>query len=244
MRPDRVVFITATGTGTGKTWLTARLLRAASLHGIAVAARKPAQSFDPSAADSTDATVLAAAAACSVTDVCPTHRWYPLPLAPPMAATQLGRPPYTIADLLGEMTWPFVACEPVSAPAATAAPEPSAPRSLGVVEGAGGLRSPIASDGDNLDLAVALDPDVVVLVADAGLGTINAVRLNVAALAGKRTIVFLNRFSEANRVHVLNRRWLIEVDGLVVATTSDELGHLIGIRAAHQDRAATSGCVP
>ena len=51
------------------------------------------------------------------------------------------------------------------------------------METAGGVRSPLAGDdGDAVALAGSLMPDVVVLVADAGLGTINAVRLTVAAL--------------------------------------------------------------
>ncbi len=57
---------------------------------------------------------------------------------------------------------------------------------MGLVETAGGVRSPLAADGDCLDYCAALDPDVVVLVADAGLGTINAVRLTLDALAPAR----------------------------------------------------------
>jgi dethiobiotin synthetase len=53
---------------------------------------------------------------------------------------------------------------------------------VGLVETAGGVRSPQADDGDVLDLVAAIAPDHVILVADAGLGTINAVRLSVAAL--------------------------------------------------------------
>ena len=52
------------------------------------------------------------------------------------------------------------------------------------METAGGVRSPQADDGDAVDLVRLLAPDLVVLVADAGLGTINAVRLCVDALAG------------------------------------------------------------
>ena len=71
-----------------------------------------------------------------------------------------------------------------------------------VVEGAGGLLSPLADDGDTLDLVTALAPAAVVLIADAGLGTINLVRLSCAALGTDRTvIVYLNRF-EIGRAHV------------------------------------------
>ena len=47
---------------------------------------------------------------------------------------------------------------------------------------AGGLLSPLAHDGDTHDLIDACEPDAVVLVADAGLGTINLVRLCVEAV--------------------------------------------------------------
>ncbi len=53
---------------------------------------------------------------------------------------------------------------------------------VGLVETAGGMRSPLAADGDCLAFCAALAPDVIVLVADAGLGTINAVRLTLDAL--------------------------------------------------------------
>ena len=55
-----------------------------------------------------------------------------------------------------------------------------------MVELAGGIWSPIAHDGDGLDLTAALAPDHIVLVADAGLGTINAIRPAVAALSPDR----------------------------------------------------------
>ena len=48
-----------------------------------------------------------------------------------------------------------------------------APADVRLVELAGGIWSPIAHDGDGLDLTAALAPDHIVLVADAGLGTIN-----------------------------------------------------------------------
>ena len=204
MRPARLGFITATGTEVGKTWVGAALLRAAVADGLTVAARKPAQSFDPQSCEPLDSAVLAAAAGSEEAEVCPAHRWYPTPLAPPMAAAELGLPPVAIADLIAELRWP-----------------PQA--DLGIVEGAGGLRSPLAADGDNLDFARALQPDAVILVADAGLGTINQIRLNASALVGRPMIVFLNRFDSGDRLHVLNRDWLVERDRLVVATTIDRL---------------------
>lgn len=190
-RPDRLVVVTGTGTEVGKTWVATALLGAARAAGLRVAARKPAQSFD--AADpTTDAEVLAAASGEAPELVCPAHRHYALPLAPFMAAARLGRPPFVLADLLAELQWP----EGVD---------------LGLLEGAGGVCSPIASDGgDTADLVRALRPDVVVLVADAGLGTINATRLALAPLPDGEVVVFLNRFDGGDDLHAGNRDWLLD----------------------------------
>jgi dethiobiotin synthetase len=99
---------------------------------------------------------------------------------------------------------------------------------VGLVETAGGLRSPLAADGDCLDLCAALRPDVVVLVADAGLGTINAVRLTLDALgaalspAVASTVVVLNRYDADMDLHRRNRAWLQERDGLTVVALPGE----------------------
>ncbi|MEJ7582669.1 MAG: hypothetical protein WKF43_01030 [Acidimicrobiales bacterium] len=116
-----------------------------------------------------------------------------------MAATVLGRPPFTIHDLLGELTWPI--------------PQPD----VRWVETVGGVRSPCSSEGaDTVDLCRLLRPDVLVLVADAGLGAINAVRLCSAALTGLPFIVMLNRC--AGDLAERNRAWLADVDGFDVVT--------------------------
>lgn len=218
-RPARLVVVFGTGTEVGKTWVSCRLLEAARTTGSSVAARKPAQSFDPEDApelrgvaagsgarspQSTDAELLGASTGEAATDVCPAHRWYPLAQAPPMAATALGRPPIRLADLVAETVWPSGV-------------------DLGLVETAGGPRSPIAHDGDGADLARALEPDVAVLVADAGLGTINAVRLCAAAIAPIPLVVHLNRFDPADPLHVANRRWLEDVDTMSLTTTPEDL---------------------
>ena len=88
---------------------------------------------------------------------------------------------------------------------------------LGIVEGAGGPRSPLADDGDTVDLTVALDPDAVVLVAHAGLGTINAVRLAAPPLRAIAPVtVVLNRYDGADELHRRNRAWLTGRAGLAV----------------------------
>jgi dethiobiotin synthetase len=78
-------------------------------------------------------------------------------------------------------------------------------------------------------LAEALHPERVVLVAEAGLGTINAVRLATAALAEWPVSVVLNRFEPALDLHQRNGAWLAERDGFhVVGTGADLVAVIVG----------------
>jgi dethiobiotin synthetase len=214
VRPRRVVAVVGTGTDIGKTWIAARILTELSAAGLHVAARKPAQSFalDDDQAG-LDAAVLGAATGEPAEDVCPPHRWYETPMAPPMAAESLGHAPFTIVDLMAELVWPEEAAD------------------VGLVETAGGLRSPLAADGDCLDYCAALAPDLVVLVADGGLGTINAVRLTTDALAplGVPTAVVLNRFDAGSDLHRRNLEWLRARDRQHVVTVPGEEAELLDI---------------
>lgn len=200
-RPKRIVAVVGTGTDIGKTYVTARLLDVLRSEGTRVAARKPAQSFDPSDDPARyDAAILGAASGEPPETVCPPNRWFEMAMAPPMAADALARPTFTVDDLVEEMRWPEV------------------PVDMGFVETAGGLRSPIADDGDCLALVVAVMPEVVVLVADAGLGTINSVRLTMDALVRLPALlaVVLNRFDEGSELHQRNRSWLRDREHLQV----------------------------
>jgi dethiobiotin synthetase len=84
------------------------------------------------------------------------------------------------------------------------------------------LRSPLADDGDCAALLRAVGADLVVLVADAGLGTLNSVRLTVGALDGP-VVVVLNRYDDGDALHRANRAWLVDRDGLDVVTSVEEL---------------------
>ncbi len=185
-----IVFVAGTGTEVGKTWVAVKLIAELVAHGHEVLARKPAQSFAPDELGHTDAELLGRATGEPPTTVCAAHRWYETPMAPPMAAAVLGRAPFTVAELAAEIAETTTA-------------------GLTLVEGAGGPRSPLAADGDNVDFARALGARLVVLVADAGLGTINAVRLSVEAMTGFETIVILNRFNSETDLHRRNRDWLV-----------------------------------
>ncbi len=202
-RPNRLVLATGTGTGVGKTWWGAATLTIMRERGIKVAARKPVQSGTEPAGES-DAELLAGATGELVRDVCAPHRSYSIAWAPPMAARQLGAPPFGIGDLVCELQWP---------------PDVA----VGWVEGAGGPHSPLADDGDTVDLAEAIKPDLVVLVADAGLGTINAVRSAAAPFSGVELAVALNRFDPDDALHHENHRWLAERERFAVVTAPVQL---------------------
>ena len=195
LRPTRLVVVVGTGTEVGKTYVSARLLRELRGEGLIVAARKPVQSFD---ADDhlTDAHVLADASGEEPSVVSPRHRWLGVPYAPPMAAEVLERPPFSVEDLAAELDWPL--------------PAPD----IGMIETVGGVRSPMAVNGDAISFIELIQPDIVLIVADAGLGTINDVRLTLEAVdrgAHVATpIVVLNRFDPGIDLHRRNREWLTQ----------------------------------
>jgi dethiobiotin synthetase len=210
----RTVLLAGTATDVGKTWWGRATIDILRSRGVAIAARKPAQSYSLEEVGDTDAELLGRASHEPAEVVCPRHRWYPVPMAPPMAADVLGLPPFTIADLVGELV-------------------PAAPEALVVVEGAGGPGSPLAADGDGVSLALALAPHTIVLVAPAGLGTINAVRLSAGAfrnggVVGARLVVALNRYDAGDDLHRRNRGWLAG-EGFAVVTAPAALAEaLIG----------------
>lgn len=198
-RPARLIAVIGTHTEVGKTWAGETLLANARARGLRVGARKPVQSFGEFDGP-TDAERLAAATGEHMHAVCPAHRWYSRPLAPPMAADALGRARILLDEVAAEIRWP-----------------PGL--DLGLVETAGGPRSPLTHDADSIDLVRRLEPDEVFLVAEAGLGAINAVRLAVQCAGPLPITVFLNRFDESNELHRLNYGWLATRDALKVVTS-------------------------
>jgi len=203
-RPRRLVVVGGTGTEVGKTWVAARLAAALRERSVTVAARKPAQSFEPDdPAEGTDAALLGAATGEAPHTVCPQHRWYTTAMAPPMAADALGAGRILLADLFAELadSWG------------------DTPADVGLVELAGGMWSPVAHDGSCLELTSMLAPEMVVIVADAGLGTINAIRPAVAAAQSiAPTVTLLNRFDDTIDLHRRNLEWLRVHDGFDVVT--------------------------
>ena len=208
-----IIAIAGTGTDVGKTFVTAALARALRGRGFSVVARKPVLSYAPGDA-STDAEVLAAATTEDPNAVCPRHRRLALAMAPPMAAQALDAPPFTIADLVAET----LATVPAGA--------------LALVETAGGVRSPLAADGDSGALVDALQPVLVVLVADAGLGTINLVRMSLDAVRGHDVCTMLNRYDASDDLHRRNAEWLRDETKADVVTSVDALARRVELAAS------------
>jgi dethiobiotin synthetase len=217
-RPPLLVVVAGTGTDMGKTWVACQLAHQWRARGLAVAARKPAQSFAPDGTGATDADLLAAATGQNVSEVCPPWRWYPRAMAPPMAAEALGYPPFTLDDLVSETAWP---------PATH----------IGLVELAGGVGSPQASDGDGVDLVQRLSPDRVVLVAGPGLGTLSHSGLTLRAFGDQSVVVYLNHFDGADDIHEANRKWLASHVAAAVTTDPRTLSELL----THGTSAESSG---
>jgi dethiobiotin synthetase len=201
VRPKLLVLVTGTGTDVGKTWVAAEILRRLSALGWTVSARKPAQSYAREDVV-TDADILAAATGETATEVCPPGRWYPVAMAPPMAAELLGLPTVLLGELEREVGsgWPLM------------------PVDVGLIEGAGGVASPLATNGDIAELARILGTNLVIVVGQAELGAINSLRLCHDVLSPLRVVVYLNRFDKDNELHVRVYDWLTRHDGFVVTT--------------------------
>ncbi|KAA0101284.1 ATP-dependent dethiobiotin synthetase BioD [Mycolicibacterium sp. P1-18] len=154
------LIVTGTDTGVGKTVATAALACHARLAGLDVAVCKPVQT---GVADGDDD--LREVGRLSGVDVLVPGWRYPEPLAPVAAAERAGLPLPTRAELVDLVSGVV------------------RPGRLVVVEGAGGLLVELGEGGVTLrDLATDLDAAVLV-VARAGLGTLNHAALTVEALA-------------------------------------------------------------
>ncbi len=157
-----VIVITGTDTEVGKTHLSVALAMALTTQGKRVIAIKPVESgFDEAHLEASDGARLARA----------THQAQPrsaltrlrAPLAPPVAADQEG-----------------VTLDPDAWLDQIAAARQAA--DLVLVEGAGGLLSPLTWEITALDLIEALDAQALV-IAPNRLGVINHTRLTLTALA-------------------------------------------------------------
>jgi dethiobiotin synthetase len=155
-----MLVVTGTGTGVGKTVVTAAIAALAAADGRRVAVVKPVQTgvLTDEPGD------LAEIARLSGVSSCHELARYPDPLAPATAARLSERPSIPL---------PYIV---------HTAAELTRTHDLVLIEGAGGLLVRLSDDGGTLaDVAVALDAPVLV-VAAAGLGTLNATALTAEAL--------------------------------------------------------------
>jgi dethiobiotin synthetase len=156
-----ITIISGTGTGVGKTIVTAALAALAAAGGERVAVVKPAQTGIDTGEETDLETVRRLT---GVTDLHELAR-FPDPLSPEAAARTAGLPPLDLAA------------------AARYIRELAATRDRVLVEGAGGLLVRYHPSGCTIaDLAAMLDAPVLVVTA-AGLGTLNHTALTLEALA-------------------------------------------------------------
>lgn len=149
----RIIFITGTDTGVGKTVVTALLAHCARLAGREVAALKPFSTGDRS-----DAEILGAVCGLSPDAINPWH--FPDPLSPWTAARQHG------VRVSLEQALQFIRGHS---------------RDLVLVEGAGGVLSPLGEGFNSADLIRELGCQAV-LVAANKLGVLNHALLSLRAL--------------------------------------------------------------
>lgn len=155
----RLLFVTGTDTGVGKTVLTALLARRLRDRGLAVAALKPICSGGRG-----DARILhrALSGALPLETINPWH--FRAPLAPLLAARRARRR-VRLAEVVAHVR------------------RVSRQFDVVLVEGAGGLLSPLGEGFDSRDLLLALGADPIV-VGPNRLGVINAALLTLGALPG------------------------------------------------------------
>lgn len=156
-----VLVVTGTGTGVGKTVVTAAVAALAAERGAPVAVIKPAQT---GAGPGEPGDVDAVRRLAGVADV---HEWarYPDPLSPAAAARRSGLAPLELDEVADRVR------------------KLAAGRRLVLVEGAGGLLVRYDENGHTLaDLASRLAAPLLV-VTPAGLGALNATALTLEVLA-------------------------------------------------------------
>jgi dethiobiotin synthetase len=191
-------FVTGTDTAVGKTEVAAALLSLMADAGLAPGALKPYESGCVDVERPTDALALRAAARSEDALANISLHRFRAPLAPGIAAERLGLNPSWTETLKA-----FRAFQG---------------RAL-VVEGAGGLLVPLDRRHQVIDLIAATRLPVV-LVARAGLGTLNHVGLSLEALRARRlrvrAVVLVQSTANRDASTRDNARWLERRDGVEV----------------------------
>lgn len=173
------LFVAGTGTDIGKTHVACALIRALKARGVAVDAFKPVVSgFDPADPSSSDPARLAEALGDPAALPRISPRRYRAPLAPNLAA-RLEGDTLALEDLAAD-------CHAALA----------GDHELMLVEGAGGVMSPLTDAATNLDLIAALDLPVL-LIAGSYLGTISHVLTALVALRARGATIAAIVMSES-----------------------------------------------
>ncbi|HEY1450504.1 MAG TPA: dethiobiotin synthase [Solirubrobacteraceae bacterium] len=217
----RGLFVTATDTGVGKTVLSAALLAAIKADGETVRAYKPAVTgLDEPAGDwPADHELLGAAAALSAEQVSPLR--YGPAVSPQLAAELAGEP---------------LAGETLVRTSADVAREAQHAEATLIVEGVGGLLSPLAENFTVCDLAVSLRLPLLI-AARPGLGTINHTLLTLqsarAAGLDVRAVVLTPwpeqpSLLEQSNLETIRRFGFVQLDTLAQASSAevDELARI------------------
>jgi dethiobiotin synthetase len=214
----RILFITGTDTGVGKTVFTVALARFLHRSGVNVLAMKPLCSGGRE-----DARALRAALGreLKLDEINPWH--FRAALAPVLAARAEGR---TVrrADVVAQVRAMAARCEVL------------------LVEGAGGLLSPLGEDFDSRDLITALRARTIVVTANR-LGAVGQARLVLAALpatAAKEALVVLMQPARPDAASGSNAKLLAEFNGAdrVLVFPRLKMGELNGAESLPRATAA------
>lgn len=220
------IFITGTGTDVGKTHIAALLTKKWQESGVKTAYYKPVASGNRRGADGRlipgDALAVKTLAGLPQPLATMSTYCYEQAVSPHLAAAAEGNP----VEL---------------APIAEAFRYLTQHHDVVTVEGAGGILTPLYF-GDKpiliIDLIDALDLPCLI-VADAGLGTINAVSLTAAYLHARRIPVaglIFNRYQANNPMHIDNRRVCEALTGLrTIASVPEGVTELdVPLQTLHQ----------
>jgi len=197
----RTVLVTGSDTGVGKTHATAALARLLAATGARVAVVKPVETGQPAERDAERARRLSSEAVKAET-------WHSFPdaLAPSTAAARAGGS-IVFDDIVARL-------------------RAKADCDWLLVEGAGGVATPIDGKRDWADLAASIEADAVIVVVADRLGAINQSRLALARTrdSGRPSGIWLNavEIAEDPSVPESNREGLREAGMPVWAETGFE----------------------
>jgi dethiobiotin synthetase len=219
-------FVTGAGTDIGKTWVSAALLRAWRRAGLQPAAVKPvASGYDPARPEGSDAAALLAALGQPV-DAAHVEAITPFRLRAPLSPDQAAVREGVRLSARGIVQ----ACAPLIAGA----------RGPVLIEGAGGVMSPLNDRETMLDLALAFGAPCI-FVCGSYLGAISHALTGLAALEGRGAaapLVLVNETPDSPvaladtvatlTAHVTGGRVLAAARGCG-DTVWDEAGRILGI---------------